>query len=80
MAGAIDFSDGRGWSVASWLFNVVVNYVAETVDDKELSEKLRLSIKSGVRYINVGKLETGTRAHCWTSLLTKSCPRWNRKS
>lgn len=58
MAGSIRFSEGPGWSVASWLFDAVVNYVAETVGDGPLSQELRLAIKTTVRHVTVGNLST----------------------
>lgn len=58
MAGAIGFSERRGWSVAWWLFDAVVNYVAETVADHSLSVELRVAIESRLRYIDVRDLST----------------------
>jgi hypothetical protein len=60
MSGTIVFGEGADWSVSSGVFNWVINYLADTVDDELTRDELRLIDEQNFRWLNLSDLsETG---------------------
>jgi hypothetical protein len=62
MTGTIVFSNGAGWAVSSGVFNWVINYLADTIDDQASRDELLLIDRQNFRWLNLSDLSiTGRR-------------------
>jgi hypothetical protein len=62
MSGTIVFGDGVDWSASSGVFNWVIRYLADAVDDQATRDELRLIDEQNFGWLNLADLsETGRR-------------------
>jgi hypothetical protein len=56
MSGTIVFGEGSDWSASSGIFNWVVDYLANTVDDQPTRDALRVIDEQNFRWLNLADL------------------------
>ena len=62
MSGTISFSQTTRWSAASWLFDWVLTYLAETVEDAELSAELTGIVGENLGWLGLDDFTDDQRA------------------
>jgi hypothetical protein len=74
MAGLVDLGPQRRWSAATWLFDWVVNYIARTVDDPELSAQLRVIVDANLGWFGLDEVPPNLRDRVLTVLRDELVP------
>lgn len=62
MSGTIALSPAIRWSAASWLFDWVLNTLAETVDDADLSAELNEIVSENIGWLGLKDLPSEQKA------------------
>ena len=61
MSGTIVFGESSDWTASSGVFNWVVGYLADTVDDQPTRDELRLIYDQNFRWLNLADLPDAGR-------------------